>query len=73
MSHLCLFLVCLFDSATAMMTNMTAGGEEETADGRQVTNQPAVTWQPIGRVGSFMSPSTRTNNQEEGGGGGGAS
>ena len=56
-----------------MMTNMTAGGEEDLAYGRQVTNQPAVTWQPIGRVGgSCMSPST-TNNQEEGGGGGGAS
>ena len=54
-----------------MMTNMTAGGEEETADGRQVTNWPAVTWQPIGRVdGSCMSPSTTMNNKEEGGGGG---
>ena len=56
------------------MTNMTAGGEEETADGRQVTNRPAVTWQPIGRVGgSCMSPSTIMNNKKEGGGGGGAS
>ncbi len=59
-----------------MTTNVTAGGEEETADGRQATNRPSVTWQPIGRVGgSCMSPSTTTNNKEEGGdgGGGGAS
>ena len=54
-----------------MTTNLTAGGEEETAGGGRATNRPSVTRQPIGRVGgSCMSPSTTTNNKEEGGDGG---